>query len=521
MHKKIKLISIAAALICAGTACLSGCGKKTVDSGSGEQATLRYWMNMTSHASTVVNNMGDTPLMKKLQEVTGIKISFEHPPQGQTEEKFNLLVASDDCPDIIQYNWIKYPGGPEKAIKDKIIVDINEYKDHAPNLFKYLDENKEIKKLATTDSGALFSFPFVRGDDSLLVSYGLIIREDWLKDLGLEMPETIDDWETTLRAFRDKKGAQAPLSVNWGSMRQAASFVGAYGTTIGYYVDDGKIKYGMTEPGFKDFITLMNKWYKEGLLDNNYATLDQSIQDSNILNGITGVVAGSLGQGIGRYMNSKPDDKFSLNGAPIPVKNKGDVPEFGAMNVAIPSMYNTFAAISVDSKHKEEAAKLLDYGYSDEGRMLFNFGIEGESYEMIDGYPTYTEKITNNPDGLAMTVALSQYTYAYDAGPTIQDKRYMEQYAALPQQKEAWEIWERTNMKKHVLPHLYVKENEVNELASLENAVSTYADEMCAKMIMGTEPLENYDNVVAQLKERGLDRILEMKQSAYERYLQK
>ena len=152
MHKKIKLISIAAALICAGTACLSGCGKKTVDSGSGEQATLRYWMNMTSHASTVVNNMGDTPLMKKLQAVTGIKISFEHPPQGQTEEKFNLLVASDDCPDIIQYNWIKYPGGPEKAIKDKIIVDINEYKDHAPNLFKYLDENKEIKKLATTDS---------------------------------------------------------------------------------------------------------------------------------------------------------------------------------------------------------------------------------------------------------------------------------------------------------------------------------------------------------------------------------
>ena len=97
----------------------------------------------------------------------------------------------------------------------------------------------------------------------------------------------------------------------------------------------------------------------------------------------------------------------------------------------------------------------------------------------------------------------------------------MEQYAALPQQKKAWETWSRTNMKEHVLPHLYVKEDEVNELASLENAVSTYADEMCAKMVMGTEPIENYDNVVAQLKERGLDRILEMKQAAYERYLKK
>ena len=262
MRKKIKLIGITAALICAGAMCLGGCGKKTADNGTADGATLRYWMNMTSHASTVVNNMGETPLMKKLQEVTGIKISFEHPPQGQTNEKFNLLVASDDCPDIIQYNWIKYPGGPEKAIKDKIIVDINDYKEYAPNLFKYLDEHSDIKKLATTDSGALFSFPFVRGDDSLLVSYGLIIREDWLDDLGLEMPETIEEWETVLKAFRDKKGAKAPLSVNWGSMAQAASFVGAYGTTVGYYIDDNTVKYGMAQPGFKDFITLMNKWYK-------------------------------------------------------------------------------------------------------------------------------------------------------------------------------------------------------------------------------------------------------------------
>ena len=53
------------------------------------------------------------------------------------------------------------------------------------------------------------------------------------------------------------------------------------------------------------------------------------------------------------------------------------------------------------------AAKVLDYGYSEKGRMLYNFGIEGESYEMVDAYPKYTEKIINNPDGLSMTEALA------------------------------------------------------------------------------------------------------------------
>ena len=218
-------------------------------------------------------------------------------------------------------------------------------------------------------------------------------------------------------------------------------------------------------------------------------------------------------------MSSAPDDRFQLAGAPYPTKNKGEVPEFGYWQTPVGA--NNAAAVSYDSNHKEEAVKLLDYGYSEEGRMLFNFGIEGESYELTDGYPTYTDTITNNPEGLAMTVALSQYTLAYDSGPFVQDKRYMEQYANLPEQQAAWNTWMQTNMKEHVLPYLYVKEEEVSELANLNNAIDTYADEMIMKFIMGEEPLENYSAVIEQLKARGIDRVLEMRQAAYERYLEK
>lgn len=506
------------AMLVIGILASAGCDGKNEET-NGEVKKLTYWSNLTSYASTVVNNMADTPLYQKIMEITGTEIEFIHPPQGQATEKFNIMIASDELPDIIQHNWQNYPGGPQKAIDDKVIIDINEYKDFAPNINAYLAENDDARRMATTDSNAMFAFPCIRGSDDLKVTTGLIIRQDWLDELNLEMPETVEEWETVLRTFKEKKGAKAPLSISMSNMKASHLFAGAFDVGIDYYLDDGQMKYGMLEPGFKDFLALMNKWYKEGLLDPDFSTLDTKIIDSNILNGMSGAIAGALGSGIGRYMSSATEEGFQLVGAPFPTGEKGTLPEFGYWQPAVAA--GNAAAISYDCKDKETAVKLLDFGYGEEGMMLFNFGIEGESYEMQDDYPKYTEMITDNEEGLAMTVALSKYTLAYDAGPFIQDRRYLEQYANLPEQQQAWATWKNTNMSEHVVPYLYVKEGEVSELANLNNSIDTYANEMIIKFIMGTEPIENYDAAVAQLKERGVERVIEMKQAAYERYLSK
>lgn len=515
-----KRLFMAAAVIAAVTVPLTftGCEKKTAN---GEQSTLTYWTPLQSNASMIVSNFGETALAQELEKRTGVKVEYQHPPQGQETEKFNILIASDDFPDIIEYNWLKYPGGPQKAINDGIIVDLNDYESKIKNLSSYLDANEEVRKLAVTDSGALFSFPFIRGDESLLTSAGIVIRQDWLDELGLDMPETIAEWEHVLTEFKNKKSASAPLTLTVSDFSNGL-FVGAYDTTVGYYLDDGKVKYGMLEPGFKDFLTLMNRWYQDGLFDNNFGTLDSTTRDSNILNDISGATYGSIGRGIGKWMEVATDKSgYQLEGAPMPVLNKGDTPEFGHYQLPIFSSNTAFVAVTRDSNNVALAMEYLDYGYSEEGCMLYNFGIEGESYEMIDGYPTYTDIITNNPNGLSMTVAMSNYTCSYDAGPFIQDKRYMEQYGSMPEQKRAWGTWTATNAKEHALPHLYVQEDELNELANLSNSIDTYASEMILKFIIGTEPLDNYDNAVAQLKTRGIDRVLEMKQAAYERYLTK
>ena len=68
--------------------------------------------------------------------------------------------------------------------------------------------------------------------------------------------------------------------------------------------------------------------------------------------------------------------------------------------------------------------KILDYGYSEAGHNLFNFGIEGVSYEMKDGRAEYTDVVTNNPDGWPFAQSLAKYIRANYNGPFIQDLNY-------------------------------------------------------------------------------------------------
>ncbi|MBP3361653.1 MAG: extracellular solute-binding protein [Clostridia bacterium] len=510
----MKFKKITAIVLCAAAAVgISGCGGQNKET-AGTEKKLEIWMPLNSSAASVMKSFNESPLAKELAEKTGINAQYVHPPQGQELEKFNLLVASDTLPDIITYNWLKYPGGPQKAIREKVITDLNQYKDKAPNLISYLDAHEDFKKLALTDEGQLFAFPFIRSEESLCISSGLVIRKDWLDELGMALPETIDEWETVLTAFKEKKGASAPFGAT-----SLSYFCGGFGTWNDYYVDNGEIKYGPFDEGYKDFIVTMNRWYKNGLIDQDFATLDSKTVHSNILNGVSGAMTGSIGSGIGAVASAASDiPGFKLAGAPYPAPVKGQKPEFGSYQLPVPAETLAHSAITTTCSDMDSALKYLDFGYSEEGHMLYNFGIEGESYEMIDGYPKYTEKITNNPEGLSMTSALANYTLSYRAGPFVQDVRYMEQYAALPEQKEAWENWSACNSGEHTLPNLYMKEDELSRFADISNSVSTYLNEKMLKMIIGTEPIENYDQMLEELRARGAEELREMYQSAYDRY---
>src|SRR5690606_29989013 len=108
--------------------------------------------------------------------------------------------------------------------------------------------------------------------------------------------------------------------------------------------------------------------------------------------------------------------------------------------------------ITTAAKDPELAVRMLDYGHSEEGRLFFNFGTEGVSYNMENGYPTYTDLVLKNPDKLAPAQGISLYARGSYNGPFIQDKRYAEQFFALQTQRDAVTTWQNTDSAKYNLP---------------------------------------------------------------------
>lgn len=389
---------------------------------------------------------------------------------------------------------------------------------YTPNLTKYLSEHPEIDRMVKTDSKQYYVFPFIRGHEMNLTYTGPVLRKDWLDDLGLEVPTTIDEWYNVLKAFKERKNAEAPLSFVLGNVFEYGTFVGAYGVKKDFYIEDGVIKYGPIQPEYKDFLATMAKWYNEKLLDPNFAFVDGKTLDSNILSGKTGATVGLAGGGIGKWLTAakETDSKFDLVGAPYPVLTKGEKPKFGQKD--LPYYPYGSAAITSSCKHPELAAKYLDYGYGEEGHMTYNFGIEGESYTMVDGQPKYTEIITNNPEKLSTNYALSIYVRGNQNGPFVQAKECVEQNFSMQQQKDAVQTWMNTDADKYQIPRITPSAEESSEMNRIITDLNTFVSEWTTQVIMGVKPLSDFDDFVAMLKQIGIERAIEIQQNALQRY---
>jgi putative aldouronate transport system substrate-binding protein len=485
---------------------------------------LTYWAELNGNIQSVKPTFAEVPFFQELQKRTGVNLKFIQPPANQAKEALNVLLASGELPDMIEYTWSKdFPGGPEKAINDGYILKLNDAIDkYAPNLKKYLKEHPEVDKQVKTDNGSYYVFPFIRGDDVLKTYQGPIIRKDWLDELGLPVPQTVDDWYTVLKAFKEKKGVAAPLTflgVPYALFGlDGGGFIGAYGVIKNFYLDNGQVKYGPMEPGYKQFLATFQKWYAEGLIDKNIATVDSKTMDSNMTSGRSGASIWNSGAGIGKWQPviKEKDPKAQLVPAPYPVLKKGDKPKFGQKDFAY--VPNAAVAITAKSKNVETAARMLDYAYGPEGHLLFNFGIEGISYKLEGDYPKYTDMVLKNPDKLAPAQALALYARGGYNGPFVQDKRYIEQYLTMPEQKDAVKIWSETDAEKYMLPPVSATPQESAELASIMNDMKTLVDEMSLKIILGADSVDSFEKYVTKMKSLKIDRALEIQKAALERY---
>lgn len=483
--------------------------------------TLTYWVSMNAGVAQLFKNYGETELYKEYEKRTGVTINFIHPSGGSANEQFNTMLAADDLPDMIEYSWRFYAGGPEKAINDGKIVKLNELIDkYSPNLKKTLLANEDLNRQVKTDNGSYYVYPFIRGDESLTVFNGPIIRQDLLEDLGLKSPTTIDEWYTVLKAFKEKKNIECPLLFSniFGDISTGNAFIGAYGIAYDFYQENGKIKFGPVEPGYKDFLITFQKWYAEKLIGQELMLQDAKTYDTLITSEKAGAFITTVGGGMGKYIPAlrKNNSKAKLEGTVYPSLKQGESAKFGQRESIFPGNSGC-VAISPRNKHQKETAQWLDYGYSPEGRMLFNFGIEGKSYKMVNGYPTYTEEITKNPENMPMVQIMSKYMRGHFNGPFVQAKEYFEQYMTYPEQLKAVEAWKKAGYQSKLPPYSFTPE-ENQKFNSIMNEVYKYSYTMFLRFIKGEEPMENFDQYASKMNAMGINEAVKMIQTAIERY---
>ncbi|MHC1749137.1 MAG: ABC transporter substrate-binding protein [Cellulosilyticaceae bacterium] len=503
----------------------AGADKKTEATTSAGGVDIKYWVQMNGNVIPVAQNYGEVEYYKQLAEKTGVKINFLHPPVGQEKDQFKLLIASrKDLPDVIQAIWLnEYPGGPEKAIKDGIIIPLNDYIDQMPNYKKAIEADPELLKQCKTDDGTIYAFQGLN-QNNLKTFCGMMLRKDWLDELGLEAPETIDEWETVLRAFKDQKGATVPLSIRddelMNYMSEVNLFNAAYEVGCNFYLDDsGKVQYGPIQPGYKEYLKTLNKWYNEGLLDPDFASIDDKIIDANLLNGKSGAAFGYIGGSMSKWYKAATDEKFELVAVPNPVLKKGDEGKF--LSTFSNRISGPGAAITTSAKNVKEIIKMFDYLYTEEGKMLKNFGVEGMTYNMVDGKPVYTDLIMNNPEGLGIGNAMGKYIQANYGGPGFTEiPEYQSQYYQLDSQKEGSKAINKfvDSAAPYVIPPITATPDESKDLATIMTDVDTYRQEQFVAFVTGAQPIEKFDEYVAVIKQLNIDRAIEIKQAGVERY---
>lgn len=473
-----------------------------------------------------LDSWNSLPRLDDIQAATGCRMTFKEVSATGATEQFNLMVASGDLTDIIQAADY-YVGGLGAAYDDEVIIDLTDIiEENAPIYYDLLmnHANQATRDTVLTD-GRHLSMNTLK--DEAVSDMGLVVRGDWLDELGLAVPETLGEFTDMLYAIHDKYGCQQTLYVNSSGEIQymdgifgASMFKVSGATDISPYVMDGKVTSGLLADEFREYVEYIRDLISDGIIYKDFYVNASTESEAwgLVSSGDTGVWR--LGAD---SMHKVPDYAEDANAyaLPIPklVKEKGDKYLFG-QQVALAD--NKGYSLTGKCENPEMALQFFDWFFTDEGVLLSNYGIQGETYDMVDGEPQFNDFITNNPNpNLHMMFAVILNTYNQCPIYNIVSKMWV---GYTQEEKDAIHLWSDTSNDdtSRTLPTAAALNTEETSLiANQMTAVISYASEEILKFMTSATEL-NDDSWAAFKKnciDQGLDECLEVYQKAYEEYL--
>lgn len=464
--------------------------------------------------------------MQYLESITNVEIDFQAVDGFVMAEQFSLMMASGDWPDMISGLESLYTGGSVAAYTDEVIYALNDYVEYLPNYMALLDAYPEFQADAYTDDGMILN---VYGfQDEAIVETGGGIRQDYLDALGLEMPTTYDELYEVGMAIKNAYNTSATFYFT-SALNPSLAFSAGFDlpnfditrSDNSFYQVDGQVQCALVADDLKEMLTMLKKWTDDGLLMADWYTQQGgSTAEAVIYSGDCAVWWGTL-INLAKFNNVAEIEGFTAVAMPNLVREAGQV------NHMTSTANTTSAAISFTTNCDEDRLPIIlsymDYLFTEEGQLLVNYGIEGESYEFNDaGEPQYTENVHSYADGAStFTVLLAPYTASDGILPSFYDGDRAVTAKFDEANANSVEVYTNDGSDDaYVLPTLSLNADEQEVISQYLVDCETHAATCLVKFVTGEMDLESdWDSYVSTMKELGLDQVIAAKQSAYDRYL--
>lgn len=476
-------------------------------------------------ANLGIENYNGFEYMQKLEELTGVHVETTEVNFFTASEQYNVIIASGDFPDMFKNIGTYYSTGLSGALADDVIIDMTEdLSEYAPNYDYLIHSNADETPYFLTDGMAL---QFMGTYESFVNNQGLVVRKDWLEEVGMDVPETYEELHDVLVAFKETFGAETALYMNnncnittltegynVASYAASGTTAGAGGGSVGlpYYVEDGVVKCSLIEDGYRDYLKMLNTWYNEGLMDSDFISIEYDPFSSYLSGQITSDQMGvwpTSGEGIDTYT-------VPVACMASPVQNKGDMQHITEMALA-PADDITSVSISTACAETELAMQWLDYWFSEEGILLYNFGQEGVDFELDgDGTPKFTEAILDNEFGLTASNYM-RCRCAFGTMPSLM-LRYRTSYLNSDLVNEAWEVWTgNLDGTMAISSNVTMTTEQKSEEGRLASDILTYANEKIAQFAIGDADIDaEWDSFVEDLKSMSIEDCIALEQEAYD-----
>lgn len=461
------------------TACSGGSESNGEDGSSADKPT-QISMNTLSYGTNFPDK--NNVIVKEFEKRTNTTLDIDWVPVATSEDKFNVLYASGNLPDL---TFVEDMSNQQirAMINQGVFWDLTDMIGDYPNLSnEMLKDMWEISKIDGKNYSVPRYYPTHGG------GVFPMLRQDWLNELNLPVPTTMDEFYNTLKAFKDNK-LGGDKTIPYAASQPYMNFVyNVYNDTNGSWkLVDGQLYPNITQDESTEALKWIKKAYDEGLFPQDFVILTFA----QITEGLQGGKAGGAGFSMNNSISQTYEIKKLDEDADLVPLTYLQGPEG---NQYVPSGAPFYGHFLIPKKVSESKVKkileFLDYGYSPEGNELANYGIKDVHFTEADGVKTTNEQYKTDLVGESFNFIFLN----------LKDEQVLgDRTLTTP------EIFERNQSILDERKKINVPNPSLGLVSDASTKympdITKKVDDMRAKVILGQETIESYQAFINNLKE--------------------